>query len=148
VVQECRWECFQRGQRFHSLATSPGAENFGWRRMEGTACYNPATGCNDGTLVLPILEYLHGSGDCSITGGYAYRGAAIPELVGRYLYGDFCSGRIWSGTRNAGGTWTSAQLLDTPHSITTFGEDQAGEIYVAHYSATSGAIYRIVKLAP
>jgi hypothetical protein len=50
--------------------------------MEGTACYNPATGCNDGTLVLPILEYLHGSGDCSITGGYAYRGAAIPELAG------------------------------------------------------------------
>jgi hypothetical protein len=85
-------------------ATSTGGENYGWRRVDGTACFNPAVGCNDGTLVLPIAEYLHGSGDCSITGGYAYRGTAIPELAGRYFCGDFCSGWIWSGMRNAGGT--------------------------------------------
>ncbi len=116
--------------------------------MEGTACYNPSTGCNDGTLVLPILEYPHASGDCSITGGYVYRGTAFPELVGRYFYGDYCTGRIWVATRNPDGTWSTTQLLDTSNLISTFGQDEAGELYVAHLSATSGAIYRIVKLAP
>jgi len=67
------------------LATSPGGEDFGWRKMEGSACYNPSTGCNDWTLVLPITEYLHASGDCSVTGGYVYRGTAIPEMVGTSL---------------------------------------------------------------
>ncbi len=123
-------------------AGSPGGQNYGWRLMEGTLCFNPSSNCNDGTLTLPILEYDHSLG-CSITGGYRYRGSQFPELNGTYFYADFCSGRIWGATRNSDGSWTTSQLLDTPHSITTFGEDEVGEMYLAHYSS-SGAIYRIV----
>ncbi len=130
------------------LATSGGGGNYGWRKMEGTACYNPSTGCNDGTLLLPILDYPHANGDCSITGGYVYRGSAIPEMVGRYLSGDYCSGRIWATTKNTDGTWTATLLLDTALLISTFGQDQAGELYVAHIADPSGAIYRIIKSTP
>ncbi len=129
-------------------AGSRGGQNYGWRLMEGTICYNPPSGCNDGTLVLPILDYPHLNGDCSITGGYRYRGARFPELYGVYLYGDYCSGHLWGATPNGSGGWTTTQLLDTPYSITTFGEDQAGEIYLAHYAAGSGAIYRIARNPP
>ena len=69
--------------------------NYGWRLMEGRSCYRPASGCERPGLELPIAEYEHGQGRCSITGGYVYRGAAIPELVGTYLFGDYCSGEIF-----------------------------------------------------
>src|SRR5688572_24974038 len=69
--------------------TSPGGENYGWRRMEGTHCYNPSSNCNPGNLVLPILEYSHNHG-CSVTGGYRYRGSRYPQLRDLYLYGDYC----------------------------------------------------------
>ncbi len=129
-------------------ATSPGGENYGWRLMEGTACFNPPAGCNDGTLTLPILEYTHDNGDCSITGGYRYRGSQFADLAGLYLYGDFCSGNLWGASQN-GNTWTTTLLLATSFNISTFGEDQGGELYVAHYSAgTDGAIYRIVSTVP
>ncbi|HLE43849.1 MAG TPA: PQQ-dependent sugar dehydrogenase, partial [Methylomirabilota bacterium] len=124
-------------------ARSPGGVNYGWRRMEGSQCFNPASNCNDGTLTLPILEYDHSGGNCSITGGYRYRGARVPELSGAYVFGDFCSGRVWRATPNGDGSWTTTQLLDTPHLISTFGEDQAGELYLAHYAA-AGVLYRIV----
>ena len=122
-------------------STSPGGENYGWRRMEGNACYNPSSGCNDGTLTLPILEYTHDSGDCSIIGGYRYRGTQVAGLGATYIYGDYCTGRIWGAT-TTGQLWGSTLLLDLPFLISTFGEDQGGELYVAEYAAT-GAIYRI-----
>ena len=124
-------------------AASPGGENYGWRKMEGSLCYNPATGCNDGTLKLPILEYDHSLG-CSITGGYRYRGSQYPALAGIYIYGDFCSGRIWGATRGAS-SWTTAQLLDTALNISAFGEDQAGELYLAHRNGVSGAVYKVIS---
>ena len=124
-------------------AASPGGENYGWRKMEGSLCYNPATGCNDGTLKLPILEYDHSLG-CSITGGYRYRGSQYPALAGIYIYGDFCSGRIWGATRGAS-SWTAAQLLDTALNISAFGEDQAGELYLAHRNGVSGAVYKVIS---
>lgn len=123
-------------------ANSPGGHNYGWRLMEGAHCYNPPTNCNDGTLTLPILEYGHTLG-CSITGGYRYRGTKIPVLSGAYLYGDYCSGRIWGAIFN-GTSWVTTELLDSPYNISTFGEDENGEIYLAHHHASSGAIYRIV----
>jgi glucose/arabinose dehydrogenase len=120
-------------------ASSRGGENYGWRQMEGSACYNPGSNCNDGTLVLPILEYATGE-NCSVTGGYRYRGDQMPELKGTYIYGDYCSGRIWGATLS-NGRWTSRQLLKTPYSIVSFGEDEAGEIYLADFS--QGGIYRL-----
>jgi glucose/arabinose dehydrogenase len=126
-------------------ATSIGGENYGWRRMEGTHCFNPTSGCNPGSLVLPVLEYDHSVG-CSVTGGYVYRGTRNPRLIGQYIYGDYCSGRIWAGTRHANGTVTSRVLFDAPFTISTFGEDAAGEMYVGGYS--NGTLYRIVDSRP
>jgi glucose/arabinose dehydrogenase len=126
-------------------AGSAGGENYGWRRMEGTHCFNPATNCNTGTMVLPVVEYDHGVG-CSVTGGYVYRGARYPRLAGTYVYGDFCSGTIWGATRSASGTVTSRVLYQAPFDISTFGEDAAGELYVAAYS--TGTLFHIVDSVP
>ena len=123
-------------------ANSSGGENYGWRFMEGTHCYNPSMDCNDGSLALPILEYSHSVG-CSITGGYRYRGSQNSDLLGIYLYADYCTGRIWGATDSGNGEWSSSELLDTNFFISTFGEDEAGEIYFADHG--SGTIYQIVQ---
>jgi len=114
-------------------------KNYGWRIMEGSQCYDPPTLCNTQGLELPIAEYDHSLG-CSVTGGYVYRGTQYPSLVGHYLFGDYCSGRIWSLVQEPSGKWTMRQLIDSPFSISSFGEDEQGELYVVHYG---GAIYRI-----
>ena len=138
------------GQRFWEEINlqrngSGAGANYGWRRMEGTHCYEPASNCEQPGMTLPILEYPHGTGDCSITGGYRYRGTRSPALRGRYLYGDYCSGRIWAATLS-GESWTSTLLRDTNMFISSFGEDRNGEIYVADLGA--GAVYRIVDDTP
>jgi glucose/arabinose dehydrogenase len=114
-------------------------KNYGWRIMEGSQCYDPPTLCNTQGLELPIAEYDHSLG-CSVTGGYVYRGTQYPALIGHYLFGDYCSGRIWSLTEGSPGRWTMRQLIDSPLSISSFGEDEQGELYVVHYG---GAIYRV-----
>jgi glucose/arabinose dehydrogenase len=126
-------------------AGSAGGQNYGWRLMEGTLCFIPATGCNDGnTLTLPVIEYDHSVG-CAIIGGYRYRGGRFPQLVGRYFYGDFCSGQIFAALPNGPG-WTGTELLDTTLNISAFGEDEAGEIYVVQYSfGADGAVYRLIE---
>ena len=123
-------------------ASSKGGENYGWNRMEGLHCFRSKK-CDMTGLVLPVAEYDHGSG-CSVTGGMVYRGSAIANLAGVYLYGDYCTGRIW-GMRTAGERWLSSELLDTDLSISTFGEDEAGELYVADHG--SGNIYQIISSA-
>ncbi len=120
-------------------ASSPGGENYGWRFMEGFHCYNPATSCDNGTLTHPILEYSHSLG-CSVTGGYVYRGSSIPQLFGVYLYSDYCTGIIWGASRDCSGVWSTTQLLDSPYNVSSFGEDESGEVYVTHLG---GAVYRI-----
>ena len=125
---------------------SQGGENYGWRLMEGSDCFNPSVNCDNGMLTPPILEYDHSLG-CSITGGYRYRGNGNPGLSGVYFYGDFCTGRIWGATENNAGEWTTTVLLDTDLSITAFGEDENGEIYLAHFSSGDGTIYRISEVA-
>lgn len=116
--------------------------NWGWPMMEGSLCFRPAEGCNPGGLVLPVLEYDHKQG-CSITGGYVYRGKAIPKLRGTYFYGDYCSSWIRSFRLGPDGKpieqveWTNFPKEDNPVS---FGEDAAGEIYIV---MASGKIYRI-----
>ena len=126
-------------------STSIGGENYGWRLMEGTHCFSPSSNCNPGSLVLPVIEYDHDAG-CSVTGGYVYRGTRNPRLIGQYIYGDYCSGRIWAGARNADGTVTSRVIFDATFNISTFGEDAAGEMYVGGHS--NGVIYRIVDSRP
>ena len=123
-------------------AGSPGGENYGWSIMEGTGCFgNPS--CDTTGISLPVVEYDHSEGECSVTGGSVYRGDAFPAMRGIYLYGDFCSGRIW-GLQRQGAFWENVFLLDSPYLISTFGEDEAGSLYLADYA--SGDIYRITPV--
>lgn len=122
-------------------ASSSGGENYGWSCYEGTHDYNVARDCSSlGSLAFPILEYSHDFG-CSVTGGYRYRGGAYPELSGIYFYSDYCSGRLW-GAADMDGAWETQVLLETGFPVTTFGEDEAGELYLADYAG--GRIYQIV----
>jgi glucose/arabinose dehydrogenase len=125
-------------------ASSPGGENYGWNIMEGLHCYNAST-CDSTGLTLPVVEYGHTAGNCSITGGMAYRGTAHPDLAGIYFYADFCSGQIW-GLKNDGLIWWNAALHDAPFRITTFGEDEAGNLWVSQYaSSPDGTIYEVIQ---
>lgn len=119
-------------------AGSAGGENYGWRLKEAGACYQPASNCEKAKLQDPILQYGHARGN-SVTGGYVYRGGAVPELKGKYVYADFGSGTVWTATRD-GNTWKSSKLMDTGHNISTFGENEAGELYLADYG--SGDLYQ------
>jgi glucose/arabinose dehydrogenase len=125
--------------------TSGGGQNYGWKIMEGTlcgtqgdaGCTSPVAACGDPSYTLPILEYSHDNGNCSVTGGYMYRGAAIPDLYGTYVYGDFCSGQIWTASQQSG-TWSPVLLSISLPGVTTFGEDASGELYAG---TSSGALY-------
>lgn len=114
--------------------------NYGWDEREGAHCFEPATGCRTSGLIDPVAEYDHTNGRCSITGGFVYRGSAIAALKGTYLYGDFCTGEIW-GLPSAGGT--AARLFAGGINISSFGEDNAGEVYVVSYG--DGTLRRIVS---
>ena len=118
---------------------SKGGENYGWNIMEGSHCFRGKR-CSLEGLTLPVAEYDHSKGDCSVTGGFVYRGKKFPALQGTYVYGDFCSGRIW-GLRRNGQKWENRLLLKSSLEISTFGEDEAGEIYVADYG--KGDIYQL-----
>jgi glucose/arabinose dehydrogenase len=109
--------------------------NFGWSVMEGSHAYDsePQSG-----MLLPAVEYSHAEGGCSVTGGYVYRGA-MPEWNGIYLYGDYCSGKIW-GLTLVDGLWRSQLMFEAGTTITTFGQDEAGEIY---FASDNGTIYRL-----
>ena len=122
-------------------ATSIGGENYGWRKMEGFHCFNPSTNCTDPSFTMPILEYTHAQGACSITGGYRYRGTQIPSLKGAYLYGDYCTGSIWTATQT-NGVWTSKTLFTTTIRISSFGEDVSGELYVM--DVAKGIVYKFI----
>ena len=118
-------------------ASSSGGENYGWDNMEGLACYEPTSGCLTAGMTLPVNVYGHDLG-CSVTGGYVYRGAAYPSLQGIYLFADYCSGRIWGLEP---GTWVRTELADTTYNISSFGEDESGELYL---TTLGGAVYRVV----
>lgn len=119
-------------------SSSKGGQNYGWKIIEGTQCFESNT-CNKKGLTLPVVEYEHSQG-CSVTGGVVYRGQNYPGMRGIYFYGDYCSGRIWGLKRN-GTTWQNTLLSKTSYSISSFGEDQAGNVYMTDYG--SGDIYLI-----
>ena len=117
--------------------------NYGWNIMEGLHCYNSAS-CNQAGLVLPAIEYGHDTaGGCSITGGYVYRGTALPELAGQYLYSDYCSGWLKSfsygnGTASAVTDWGITNV----GNILSFGQDAQNELYML---SGTGKVYQIVR---
>lgn len=117
--------------------------NYGWNIREGAHCYN-ASQCDSSGLIDPVAEYANGS-DCSVTGGYVYRGTAITGLNGVYLYGDYCSGKIWGLFPDGNGGLENRLLLDTSLRISSFAEGNDGELYVVHHGG-SGGIYRIVMM--
>jgi glucose/arabinose dehydrogenase len=118
-----------------------GGQNYGWDRLEGTHCFG-ASACDPTGLVPPIAEYGHRPNGCSVTGGYVYRGASAPSLSGRYIFGDYCSGRIWSLTE-AAGAWTRSLLLTTTYGISSFAEDKDGELHVVDHDG--GGLYRLTE---
>jgi glucose/arabinose dehydrogenase len=114
--------------------------NFGWNVMEGSHCYPPGSSCSKTGIAPPVAEYDHSAGDCSVTGGFVYRGAAFPALAGWYLFSDYCSGRIRAISSAGGGPGTV--LLESGGNIATFGEGEDNELYVADISR--GTLWRIV----
>lgn len=116
--------------------------NYGWNVMEGAHCFRPRDGCDGAGLDLPIVEY-SSSERCSVIGGYVYRGTRLPSISGAYLYGDYCSGTVW-GLRHDGQMVTEHVVLAKVEAqITSFGEDQAGQVYIL--SRDSG-IFQLVSL--
>ena len=125
-------------------AGAPGGQNYGWPIMEGLHCYPEGSACDQSGLTLPVAEYSHDQG-CSVTGGYVYRGQASPALSGIYVYGDYCSGRIWGLVRGGDGVWRNAELGRAEANISSFGEDESGELYLTDIAG--GTLFRIVGQA-
>lgn len=119
-------------------AGAAGGQNYGWRPYEANYRYSGETAPE--SMTLPVLEYPHSQG-CAVTAGYVYRGDALPDMDGVLVYGDFCSGIVWGGYRDTAGAWQSLILLDSDYSISSFGEDEAGELYLLDHG---GTIYQFV----
>jgi glucose/arabinose dehydrogenase len=127
-------------------SSSLGGENYGWHILEGNLCYASENCAEPGDYTPPVTVYDHGVDNmfgCSVTGGYVYRGTNIPSLVGIYLFGDFCEGKLWGMTENENGDWIASLITDTDFRISSFGEDESGEIYLTDYS--TGRIIRITE---
>jgi len=124
-------------------ASSIGGENYGWKVMEGTSCFDPdpvdvecpalTPSCFDPSYTPPLFEYDNtgfGSDACSVTGGYVYRGGVNPGLQGAYVFGDFCGGLVWTLDETSPGVWTRSELFNLGFGLTSFGEDASGELYI------------------
>lgn len=130
-VGESQWE----EVNFFASSDTPGA-NFGWEQYEATHSRYEGVSTD---YVMPFTEYTHEFG-CSVTGGYVYRGAALPELQGYYIFGDYCVGNIWASYRDQVGEWQTTLWMQTARQISSFGEDEAGELYLVDYK---GEILRL-----
>ena len=141
-VGQNAWEEVDR-----ATAASGGGRsvNYGWDDMEGRHCYEPMSGCLTSGRALPMVEYGHavdGADNCAVTGGYVYRGVHFPLLRGGYFFGDYCSGRIWVVSATGPAQAVATLLPITAPSITSFGQDEDGELYVV---SQDGAIAQIVE---
>jgi glucose/arabinose dehydrogenase len=122
-----------------------GGVNYGWNPFEANNPYSGAAA--PANAVFPVAAYQHANGHCSVTGGYLYRGEAVPTLRNAYIYGDFCSGQMWSLYRSDRGQWESNLLLDTNFTISSFGVDEAGELYVIDYGQSGvGTLFRFAPI--
>jgi glucose/arabinose dehydrogenase len=140
-VGQGSWEEIDRAQ-----ASDGGGRgvNYGWNVTEGRHCFEPRRGCDRDGIDMPITEYDHQLG-CTVVGGYVYRGTASPGLSGVYVFGDYCSGLIWGVVSGGPADQEPVLLAESDHTISSFGEDDAGELYVTDLS--SGELLR-VEAAP
>jgi glucose/arabinose dehydrogenase len=116
-----------------------GGQNYGWPIMEASHCFPADAQCDRTGLTLPLLEYDHSQG-CSVTGGYVYRGEEFPGLRGVYIFGDYCSGKIW-GVAAQTASQQVVELADADLQLSSFGEDEQGELYLLDMG--SGALYKL-----
>lgn len=121
------------------IPAGTSGQNFGWPIKEGNECYSEE-GCGETGLTAPVDQYTHDYG-CSVTGGYVYRGSVLPDLVGTYLFADYCTGYLWGLVANGDGTYSATDLLETGYNPSSFAQDASGELYLLDLS---GAIFRIV----
>jgi len=117
-----------------------GGQNYGWNVMEGPACFLPPAGCDRTGLTMPVASYTHGGGNCTVIGGYVYGGEQFPALRGGYVYGDYCSGRVWV-LDAAHPHSRPVRVLDTNLLISSFGEDDRGELYLT--SLSTGRLFQV-----
>lgn len=117
--------------------------NYGWRIKEGIDCYNPSSNCNAQGLIEPVHDYSQDNGDRSITGGYVYRGSAIPTLAGKYIYGDYISGRIWALELDGNTRKSNTLIMEGKGAISSFGQDTRGEVYYLNYG--EGKVMKVVN---
>jgi glucose/arabinose dehydrogenase len=122
-------------------AGSKGGENYGWAAFEGNMEFKTNLNVDRSKLVYPVTEYEHGDAGCSVTGGFVYRGKALPELDGAYIYGDYCSGWMWT-LRRDGATWKNEKFMETDYAITSYGLDADGELYLM--DRKSGGLFKLV----
>lgn len=118
-----------------------GGQNYGWDTMEGFECNEPEIGCNQSGLILPVYVYGRTLGH-AVTGGVVYRGTTYTSLAGIYFYADYSFGEIWGLQQDENSAWQNQLLLSTNHAISSFGEDEAGELYLA--ARENGTIYQVV----
>lgn len=136
-VGEGKWEevDFQPGG-------SRGGQNYGWNLLEGSHEFKLPDGYDTRGLTFPVVEYSHDEG-CSVTGGYVYRGKTSPGINGTYFFSDYCAGQLWGLRKKSGDSWEWAEFLETGLSVSSFGEDEAGEIYIIDFG--KGRVYRIAE---
>jgi glucose/arabinose dehydrogenase len=139
-VGQNRYEEINRSKAVNGVDAGKGL-NYGWRVLEGNACYNPSSGCSTSGKTPPMAVYSHSLG-CSVTGGYVYRGLAYRGLVGGYLFGDFCSGRVWALRAHGPATQSPVLMADTNLAISSFGEGPDRTIYVTDLG--SGDVWAVV----
>jgi len=135
-VGQDRYEEIDRARR---SAGGGRAANFGWDQYEAFSCFQGP--CTSTGKAFPVASYSHGANGCAVIGGYVYRGTRYPVLAGRYLFGDYCSGRIWTVAANGAARQEPVLLRDTTLQISAFGQDDAGDLYVADYAG--GRIYSL-----
>lgn len=128
---------------WEEIDTIRNGANLGWNLLEGTHCYSS---CDSAGTDLPVHEYEHVGGRCSITGGFVYRGAAIPSIAGAYIYADYCTGEVWAFDRQPAAGPTNRYMLDAGSSISSFGVDEQGEIYIC--GLMSDRVYKLILTAP
>ena len=114
--------------------------NYGWDVAEAAHCFEPDSGCDTEQLIGPVWEYDHSKGDVSITGGFVYRGAALPNLRGRYVYADYASGRVWSLDTTNPAQPRNTELMDADFAVASFGQNAEQELFLCGFD---GSIYRL-----